>query len=147
VSGAADRATRGLWQERNLINSEDTPLWPSRGLDPQVHSLLGSGEKKTVDGAGQARPLGYPIETLRLRFAVVRDPRQVVPLAGSWTGVPSDLLGMTVEVSVTSDVENTAADQRPHRWAHSKSRRPGLVCRCRRLRARPPAFRRRGLSL
>ena len=38
-----------------------------------------------------------------IRVAVVRDPRQAVPLAGSWTGFPSDLLGMTVEVSVTSE--------------------------------------------
>ena len=38
-----------------------------------------------------------------IRVAVVRDPRQAVPLAGSWTGFPSDLLGMEVEVSVTSD--------------------------------------------
>ena len=38
-----------------------------------------------------------------IRVAVVRDPRQAVPLAGSWTGFPSDLLGMEVEVSVTSE--------------------------------------------
>jgi len=36
-----------------------------------------------------------------IRVAVVRDPRQAVPLSGSWTGTPSDLLGMSVEVSVT----------------------------------------------
>jgi transglutaminase-like putative cysteine protease len=44
-----------------------------------------------------------------IRVAVVRDPRQAVPLAGSWTGFPSDLLGMEVEVSVTS--EHGAAPQ------------------------------------
>jgi len=38
-----------------------------------------------------------------IRVAVTRDPRQAVPLSGSWTGFPSDLLGMTVEVSVTSE--------------------------------------------
>ncbi len=38
-----------------------------------------------------------------IRVAVVRDPRQAVPLSGSWTGNPSDLLGMDVEVSVTAD--------------------------------------------
>jgi transglutaminase-like putative cysteine protease len=48
-----------------------------------------------------------------IRVAVVRDPRQAVPLAGSWTGFPSDLLGMTVEVSVTSDVEEAAVNRRP----------------------------------
>ncbi len=40
-----------------------------------------------------------------IRVAVVRDPRQAVPLSGSWTGRPSDLVGMTVEVSVTSEEE------------------------------------------
>jgi transglutaminase-like putative cysteine protease len=38
-----------------------------------------------------------------IRVAVVRDPRHAVPLSGTWTGDPSDLIGMTVEVSVTSD--------------------------------------------
>ncbi len=38
-----------------------------------------------------------------IRVAVARDPRQAVPLTGRWTGVPSDYLGMTVEVDVTSD--------------------------------------------
>ena len=38
-----------------------------------------------------------------IRVAVVRDPRQAVPISGSWTGFPSDLLGMDVEVSVTSE--------------------------------------------
>jgi len=38
-----------------------------------------------------------------IRVAVVRDPRQAVPISGSWTGFPSDLLGMTVEVGVTSE--------------------------------------------
>lgn len=37
-----------------------------------------------------------------IRVAVVRDPRQAVPISGSWTGNPSDLLGMSVEVSVTA---------------------------------------------
>jgi transglutaminase-like putative cysteine protease len=38
-----------------------------------------------------------------VRVAVVRDPRQAIPLHGTWTGFPSDYLGMNVEVSVTSD--------------------------------------------
>jgi transglutaminase-like putative cysteine protease len=41
-----------------------------------------------------------------IRVAVVRDPRQAVPISGSWTGFPSDLLGMTVEVAVTSEGHN-----------------------------------------
>ena len=37
-----------------------------------------------------------------IRVAVARDPRQAVPLSGTWTGFPSDNLGMTVEVEVTA---------------------------------------------
>jgi transglutaminase-like putative cysteine protease len=37
-----------------------------------------------------------------VRVAVVRDPRQAIPLHGTWTGSPSDSLGMTVEVDVTA---------------------------------------------
>src|SRR3989440_11977103 len=38
-----------------------------------------------------------------IRVAVVRDPRQAVPLTGTWTGDPSDLIRMDVEVSVNSN--------------------------------------------
>jgi hypothetical protein len=34
--------------------------------------------------------------------AVVRDHRHALPLHGTWTGFPSDNLGMTVEVNVTA---------------------------------------------
>jgi transglutaminase-like putative cysteine protease len=37
-----------------------------------------------------------------IRVAVARDPRQAVPLSGTWTGFPADCLGMTVEVVVTA---------------------------------------------
>jgi transglutaminase-like putative cysteine protease len=37
-----------------------------------------------------------------IRIAVARDPRQAVPLSGTWTGEPSDFLEMSVEVNVTS---------------------------------------------
>jgi transglutaminase-like putative cysteine protease len=36
-----------------------------------------------------------------IRIAVARDPRQAVPLSGTWTGEPSDFLEMSVEVNVT----------------------------------------------
>jgi transglutaminase-like putative cysteine protease len=39
-----------------------------------------------------------------IRVAIARDHRQVLPLHGTWTGFPSDDLGMTVEVSVTEAV-------------------------------------------
>jgi len=37
-----------------------------------------------------------------IRVAVVRDPKQAVPVAGSFTGAPADYLGMHVDVRVTS---------------------------------------------
>jgi transglutaminase-like putative cysteine protease len=37
-----------------------------------------------------------------IRIAVARDISQVIPIAGSYTGVPDDYLGMTVTVCVTS---------------------------------------------
>jgi hypothetical protein len=37
-----------------------------------------------------------------IRIAVTRDPSQAVPISGSFIAVPSDYLGMTVEVTVTS---------------------------------------------
>ena len=37
-----------------------------------------------------------------IRVAVARDPRQAVPLSGTWTGFPADFLGMSVEVTVTA---------------------------------------------
>jgi transglutaminase-like putative cysteine protease len=36
-----------------------------------------------------------------IRVAIARDHRQVLPLHGTWTGFPSDDLGMTVQVTVT----------------------------------------------
>ena len=45
-----------------------------------------------------------------IRVAVARDPRQAVPISGTWTVFPSDHLGMTVEVEVTAETE---ADEAP----------------------------------
>jgi transglutaminase-like putative cysteine protease len=33
-----------------------------------------------------------------VRVAVTRDPAQAIPVSGTWTGTPSDFLGMTVDV-------------------------------------------------
>ncbi len=38
-----------------------------------------------------------------IRVAVARDPAQAVPLSGTYTGFPSDSLGMTVEVEVSAE--------------------------------------------
>ncbi|MBM6593260.1 transglutaminase family protein [Microvirga pudoricolor] len=37
-----------------------------------------------------------------IRIAVARDPRQAIPLSGTWTGQAADSLGMSVEVDVRS---------------------------------------------
>jgi transglutaminase-like putative cysteine protease len=43
-----------------------------------------------------------------IRVAVVRDPRQAIPLQGVWFGRPGDCLGMKVEVRVTAtDADGT----------------------------------------
>jgi transglutaminase-like putative cysteine protease len=38
-----------------------------------------------------------------VRVAIARDPRQALPLCGSWSGEATDYLGMDVEVDVVSD--------------------------------------------
>jgi transglutaminase-like putative cysteine protease len=43
-----------------------------------------------------------------IRIAVARDPRQAVPLSGTWAGESSDYVGMTVEVTVTSSGSTAA---------------------------------------
>jgi transglutaminase-like putative cysteine protease len=59
-----------------------------------------------------------------VRVAVVRDPRQAIPLHGTWTGFPSDNLGMTVEVNVTakragSNGFRAARERRGTKWSCS----------------------------
>jgi hypothetical protein len=46
-----------------------------------------------------------------IRVAVARDPAQAVPLWGTWTGFPSDSLGLTVEVQVTSEAAEPMVDR------------------------------------
>lgn len=57
-----------------------------------------------------------------IRVAVARDPRQAVPVSGTWTGFPSDSLGMTVEVEVTAETAPGA-----NRQTASESRAAGAV--------------------
>ncbi|MDB5397299.1 MAG: transglutaminase [Rhodospirillales bacterium] len=40
-----------------------------------------------------------------IRVAVARDPNHAVPLQGTWTGAPSDYLGMQIQVDVTTDTD------------------------------------------
>ena len=62
-----------------------------------------------------------------IRVAVVRDPRQAVPVSGTWTGFPSDSLGMTVEVEVTAALpaEDPSPREREAVTAHARVRLPG----------------------
>jgi transglutaminase-like putative cysteine protease len=53
-----------------------------------------------------------------IRVAVVRDPRQAVPVSGSWTGFPSDHLGMTVEVEVIEESAGGGAGVADHPPEH-----------------------------
>jgi transglutaminase-like putative cysteine protease len=43
-----------------------------------------------------------------IRVAVARDPKQAIPLAGSFTGKPDDFLGMEVQVEITAERQDTA---------------------------------------
>jgi transglutaminase-like putative cysteine protease len=38
-----------------------------------------------------------------IRVAVTRDPKQAIPLAGSFTGKTDDYLGMEVQVEITAE--------------------------------------------
>jgi transglutaminase-like putative cysteine protease len=44
-----------------------------------------------------------------IRVAVARDPIQAVPIWGTWSGFPSDSLGFTVDVHITSESPEGAA--------------------------------------
>ncbi len=63
-----------------------------------------------------------------IRVAVARDPRQAVPLYGSWIGFPSDSLGMQVEVTVTAEPSSAELGTEPPR----KRLVPGDAARSRR---------------
>jgi transglutaminase-like putative cysteine protease len=41
-----------------------------------------------------------------LRVAVARDPKQAIPLSGTFTGATNDYLGLNVAVEVTADASD-----------------------------------------
>ena len=41
-----------------------------------------------------------------IRVAIAREPRQAVPLRGTYTGSPSDHLAMKVDIRVVSETQN-----------------------------------------
>jgi transglutaminase-like putative cysteine protease len=83
----------------------------SHSTDGQAHTGGGSTHawvQVYVPGAGwmEFDPTNGIVGSHDLiRVAVARDPAQAVPLWGTWTGFPSDSLGLTVEVEVTSAAE------------------------------------------
>lgn len=50
-----------------------------------------------------------------IRVAVVRDPRQAVPLSGTFIGFPADSVGMHVEVSVVAEPDVQTTTKALHR--------------------------------
>jgi transglutaminase-like putative cysteine protease len=44
-----------------------------------------------------------------VRVAVARDPRQAVPLHGTWDGEAADFEGMDVEVNVTTETDDLSS--------------------------------------
>jgi transglutaminase-like putative cysteine protease len=48
-----------------------------------------------------------------IRVAVVRDPRQAVPLSGTYAGKAGDAKGMTVQVNVTTETSSQPGDTTP----------------------------------
>src|SRR5215217_5498822 len=52
-----------------------------------------------------------------IRVAIARDPRQAIPLHGTWMGFPGDDLGMTVEVSVAALASTAQAEE----WSPSQT--------------------------
>jgi transglutaminase-like putative cysteine protease len=56
-----------------------------------------------------------------IRVAVVRDPRQAVPVSGTWTGFPSDHLGMTVAVEVTEETDTSPTVSPPDRLSQASA--------------------------
>ena len=40
-----------------------------------------------------------------IRVAVTRDPKQAIPLGGTFTGAATDFLGMNIQVEVTADAD------------------------------------------
>jgi len=48
-----------------------------------------------------------------VRVAIARDPRQAVPLHGTWAGSAADYIGMDVEVDVRAEIEGLAQLSQP----------------------------------
>ncbi|HWK46788.1 MAG TPA: transglutaminase family protein [Stellaceae bacterium] len=95
--GFAARFVSGYLYDENLIGAQAT--------------MIGGGETHAwvqiyLPGAGWVEfdPTNALVGGRNLiRVAVARDPSQAVPLSGTYSGLPGDFLGLSVEVTVTTE--------------------------------------------
>ena len=76
-------------------------------MSAAVRRMPGSrSSSRAMAGWSSTRPTASSATATSSAWPLCATPAQAVPLSGTWTGFPSDSLGMDVEVNVTSD-ENT----------------------------------------
>lgn len=98
------------------VPGADTPEHRATSNEPAA-SLLGGGSTHAwceiyVPGLGWAEfdPTNGLVDNRELiRVAVARDPGQISPISGSWTGKSQDFLGLTVQVDVFADAACAAS--------------------------------------
>lgn len=87
-------------------------LYDESKIDGSADTVIGGGATHAwaliyLPGAGWV-PFdptnGLVSDRNLIRVATVRDPSQAIPLSGSFTGKPTDFLGMDVSVEITVDV-------------------------------------------
>src|SRR5262249_54275433 len=68
-------------------------------VSTRARRLPSCGHGATTSSAGMTHASNALVGGQKLaRVAVTRDPAQAIPVSGTWTGAPSDFLGMTLNV-------------------------------------------------